>query len=126
MNWFWFFGLAMVLVIPVSMCIAGLRWRRGKIPRYGGASGYCTKQSQRSPAAWAFAHLYFGRLWTILGAAMALLGIVAMLLCIGGVPASVILFLNSSTAASTSSTSPASSGARYCLITLLTADLSAL
>ncbi|MBR3860607.1 MAG: SdpI family protein [Oscillospiraceae bacterium] len=84
MNWFWFFGLAMVLLIPASMCIAGLRWQRGKIPRYGGASGYCTKQSQRSPAAWAFAHLYFGRLWTILGAAMALLGIVTMLLCIGG------------------------------------------
>ena len=84
MNWLWFFGLAMVLVIPAAMLIAGLRWRSGKIPRYGDASGYRTRQSQRSPAAWAFAHVYFGRLWTILGAVLALLGIVAMMLCIGG------------------------------------------
>ena len=84
MTWFWWFMLAMALLIPLTMLVLGLRWQRGRIPPYGGSSGYRTRRSLASPEAWAFAHVYFGRLWTILGAAMLPLSAVSMLPCRGG------------------------------------------
>ena len=81
MGWFWWFMLAMALLIPLTMFILGLRWWRGRIPPYGGSSGYRTRRSQADPAAWAFAHVYFGRLWAVLGAAMLPLSVVSMLPC---------------------------------------------
>jgi len=84
MTWFWWFMLAMALLIPLTMLVLGLRWRRGRIPPYGGSSGYRTRRSLASPEAWVFAHVCFGRLWTILGAAMLPLSAVSMLPCRGG------------------------------------------
>ncbi len=84
MGWFWWYMLAMTLLIPLTMLILGFRWRRGRIPPYGGSVGYRTRRSLASPEAWAYAHVYFGRLWAILGAAMLPLGAAAMLLCRGG------------------------------------------
>ena len=84
MGWFWWFMLAMALLIPLTMLLLGHRWWRGRIPPYGGSSGYRTRRSLASPAAWAFAHVYFGRLWTILGAASLPLSVAAMLPCRGG------------------------------------------
>ncbi len=84
MGWFWWYMLAMALLIPLTMFILGLRWWRGRIPPYGGSSGYRTRRSLASPEAWAFAHVYFGRLWAILGAVMLPLSVPAMLLCRNG------------------------------------------
>ena len=81
MGWFWWFMLAMALLIPLTMFILGLRWWRSRIPPYGGSSGYRTRRSLASPEAWAFAHVYFGRLWAVLGAAMLPLSVVSMLPC---------------------------------------------
>ena len=84
MGWFWWFMLAMVLVIPLTMIILGLRWWRFRIPPYGGSSGYRTRRSLASPEAWAFAHVDFGRLWAVVGAAMLVPSAVVMLFCAGG------------------------------------------
>ena len=84
MGWFWWYMLAMALLIPLTMLGLGLRWRRGRIPPYGGSVGYRTRRSLASPEAWAFAHVYFGRLWTVLGAAVLPLSVAAMLPCRGG------------------------------------------
>ena len=84
MGWFWWYMLAMALLIPLAMLILGLRWWRGRIPPYGGSTGYRTRRSLASPEAWAFAHVYFGRLWTVLGAAVLPLSVAAMLPCRGG------------------------------------------
>ena len=84
MGWFWWYMLAMALLIPLTMLVLGLRWRRGRIPLYGGSVGYRTRRSLASPEAWAFAHVYFGRLWTVLGAAVLPLSVAAMLPCRGG------------------------------------------
>ncbi len=84
MGWFWWFMLAMVLVIPLTMLMLGLRWWRGRTPPYGGSSGYRTRRSLASPEAWAFAHVYFGRLWVIVGVAVLVPSAVVMLLCPGG------------------------------------------
>jgi hypothetical protein len=84
MGWFWWFMLASDLIVPLTMLVLGLRWLRGRLPPCGGSSGYRTRRSLASPAAWAFAHVYIGRLWTILGAAMLPLSVGAMLLCRGG------------------------------------------
>ena len=81
MGWFWWFMLAMALLIPLTMFILGFRWWRGRIPPYGGSSGYRTRRSLASPEAWAFAHIHFGRLWAVLGAAMLPLSVVSMLPC---------------------------------------------
>ncbi len=84
MGWFWWFMLAMVLVCPLCMLGFGLRWWRGRIPPYGNSSGYRTRRSLAGPDAWTFAHVYFGRLWSILGAVTLILSAGAMLLCPGG------------------------------------------
>jgi hypothetical protein len=84
MGWFWWYMLAMTLLIPLIMLIFGLRWWRFRIPPYGGSSGYRTRRSLASPAAWDFAHGYFGRLWAILGAALLPLSAAAMLPCRNG------------------------------------------
>ncbi len=84
MDWFWWFMLVMALLIPLTMFILGLCWWRIRIPPYGGSSGYRTRRSLAGPEAWAFAHVYFGRLWTILGAVMLPLSVVSMLPCRGG------------------------------------------
>ena len=84
MIWFWWFMLTMVLVIPVTMAVIGLRSLRGRFPPYGSGSGYRTRRSLASPEAWVFAHVYFGRLWVIVGLAVLVPSTVVMLLCPGG------------------------------------------
>jgi hypothetical protein len=84
MSWFWWFMLAVALLIPLTMLILGLRWWRGRIPPYGGSTGYRTRRSLASPEAWVFAHVFFGRLWTILGAAALPVSLAAMLPCRAG------------------------------------------
>ena len=84
MGWFWWFMLAADLAIPLCMIVIGFRWWRSRVPPYGGPSGYRTRRGLQSPAAWAFAHGFFGRLWAILGAVLLLLSIGAMLRCRGG------------------------------------------
>ncbi len=84
MDWFWWFMLATTLLIPLCMLVIGLRWWRFRIPPFGGPSGYRTRRSLASPAAWDFAHVFFGRLWAILGAALLPLTLAAMLPCLGG------------------------------------------
>ncbi len=62
------------------------------MPAYGSSSGYRTRRSLVGPAAWAFAHEYFGRLWAILGAALLPPSAAVMLLCRSGGISKIGLF----------------------------------
>ena len=84
MTWFWWFMLAMCLLIPAFLIVCGLCWGLlGRIPRFRSAVGYKTARSWRSPAAWTFAHRFFGRIAFILGIVLLVGGVIAMLFCIG-------------------------------------------
>ena len=85
MNWFWFFMLVMALLIPAAMLLFWLLWfRLGRIPPYGGSVGYRTPRSRSSPAAWVYAHRYFGRVSGPLGLGTLAVSLVVMILCFGG------------------------------------------
>ena len=84
MSWFWWFMLAMVLLLPAVLIICGLFWWvLGRVPRFRGAVGYKTTRSMKTPAAWVFAHKYFGRLAFIIGVALTVGGVAAMLVFLG-------------------------------------------
>ena len=85
MNWFWWFLLGMTLLIPAVLLLFWLLWYRlGRIPRYGGSVGYRTARSRSSPAAWVYAHRYFGRVSGPLGLGLLAATVVVMVLCFGG------------------------------------------
>ncbi|MBQ7144297.1 MAG: SdpI family protein [Oscillospiraceae bacterium] len=84
MSWFWWFMLAMVLLLPAALILCGLFWWvLGRVPQFRGAVGYKTARSMKTPAAWVFAHKYFGRIAFIAGIALAVGGVVVMLFCLG-------------------------------------------
>ena len=84
MTWFWLFMLAMAVLLPAALILCGLFWwLLGRIPKFNGAVGYKTLRSTRTPAAWAFAHRYFGRIAFLIGIALLIGGVVSMLFCLG-------------------------------------------
>ena len=84
MAWFWWFMLAMVLLLPAVLILCGLFWWvLGRVPRFRGAVGYKTTRSMKTPAAWVFAHKHFGRIAFFVGLALAIGGVVAMLFFLG-------------------------------------------
>lgn len=67
------------LLIPLAILLGGL-WMYKTPPRaINHLVGYRTPRAKRSPAAWAFAHSYCGRLWIKLGIALLALSIPAQL-----------------------------------------------
>jgi hypothetical protein len=82
MTGFWWFMLAMDLLIPAFLLVCGVLWGlTGRIPRFRSAVGYKTAQSFRSPAAWTFAHQFFGRIGGVVGLVMLFGSVTALLLC---------------------------------------------
>ena len=64
---------ALVLLVPLVMLAVGLKWRL-KPPAYlTGKLVYRTAYTEKSPEVWAFAHSYFGKLWTRYGVILAVL-----------------------------------------------------
>ncbi|MBQ4073907.1 MAG: SdpI family protein [Clostridia bacterium] len=60
---FWFFMLAMVLLIPGLMIFFGRRFMDKPPEDIGFLYGYRTYRSMRNQDTWCFAHQHFGRLW---------------------------------------------------------------
>lgn len=64
-------------LVPLTMLGVGL-WFINDPPEYGGMIGYRTKTSMKSAEAWAYAHKYVGRLWRVIGIAMAVSSVLIM------------------------------------------------
>lgn len=79
----WLIMLVCDLLIPLTMLIFGILFIKRPPLKIGGVYGYRTRRSTSSPAAWAWAHRYFGRLWTILGAVLLPITAALMLMLLG-------------------------------------------
>lgn len=80
MRVFWFFMLAMCLMIPIIMIGFGSYFVR-KAPReINGVFGYRTRRSMLNRDTWEFAHRHYGRLSRIIGWILLSLSVFAMLL----------------------------------------------
>ena len=60
---FWFYMLAMDLLIPLVMVLFGRRFRRRPPKNINSFYGYRTAMSMKNQDTWRFAHAYCGRLW---------------------------------------------------------------
>lgn len=61
------FCLIASLLMPLSMIILGVKWRKNPPVNRNGMSGYRTKWSQKSKYTWKFAHEMAGKIWAISG-----------------------------------------------------------
>ena len=76
---FWFFMLAMVLLIPLSMLFLGRYFIRHSPTKINYVFGYRTRMSMKNQDTWQFAHHYFGKLWFKMGLWLLVLTVAAML-----------------------------------------------
>ena len=60
---FWFFMLAMNLIIPLSMIILGKYFSKHAPGQINMLFGYRTTRSTKNQDTWQFAHHVFGKLW---------------------------------------------------------------
>ena len=65
---FWFYMLAMDLLIPVIMIFFGLRFCRSAPKEINFIFGYRTEMSMKNRDTWEFAHRLCGRIWLWTGA----------------------------------------------------------
>ncbi len=80
---FWFYMLSITLLIPITMVIVGMVFRK-KAPRnINMLLGYRTRRSMLSRKTWVFAHAYCGRIWLWGGLLLLLIAPAAMLCVIG-------------------------------------------
>ena len=80
---FWFFMLAMNLIIPLSMIFLGKYFSKHAPGQINMLFGYRTARSMKNQDTWQFAHHYFGKLWFILGLILLPLSAAAMLFLLG-------------------------------------------
>lgn len=80
---FWVFMLCMNLPVPLMMMGFGWSFAHRPPGEVNGFFGYRTKRSMASPAAWNFAHRYFGRLWFFIGLFTLIGSVAAMLPAMG-------------------------------------------
>ena len=60
---FWFFMLAMNLIIPLTMIFLGKYFSKRAPKEINMLFGYRTTRSTKNQDTWQFAHHYFGKLW---------------------------------------------------------------
>ena len=60
---FWFFMLAMNLIIPLSMIFLGKYFSKHAPGQINMLFGYRTARSMKNQDTWQFAHHVFGKLW---------------------------------------------------------------
>ena len=80
---FWWFMLAMELLIPGVMILFGLLFRRWAPKRINPIFGYRTARSMKNRQTWEFAHHHCGKVWLIAGSALVPVSAAVMLLLIG-------------------------------------------
>lgn len=80
---FWFFMLAMVLLIPLSMLFLGRYFIRHSPTKINYVFGYRTRMSMKNQDTWQFAHRHFGKTWYVCGLVFTPLSVLGMLLVLG-------------------------------------------
>ena len=80
---FWFYMLFISLLIPITMILIGLVYRK-KCPRnINMVLGYRTRRSMMNTETWIFAHRFCGRIWLWSGGMILPFSLTAML-CVWG------------------------------------------
>lgn len=64
---YWFFMLAMNLLLPAIMIISGGYFMKKAPKEINYIFGYRTNMSMKNKDTWEFAHKYMGKLWFRLG-----------------------------------------------------------
>lgn len=80
---FWFFMLAMDLILPLSMIFLGKYFSKRAPKEINMIFGYRTTRSTKNQDTWQFAHHFFGKLWYKSGLILLGLTIICMLPLIG-------------------------------------------
>lgn len=80
---FWFFMLAMNLLIPVIMLGFGVYFKNHAPSEINAVFGYRTAMSMKNKDTWEFAHHQCGRLWWKIGLIMFPVSAIAMLFIMG-------------------------------------------
>lgn len=80
---FWFFMLAMDLLIPVAMTGCGRMLLKRPPKSINAAFGYRTTRSMKTQDTWDFAQAYCGKLWFRWGLALLPLSVVPLLFVLG-------------------------------------------
>ena len=80
---FWFFMLAMNLILPLTMIFLGKYFSKRAPKEINMLFGYRTTRSTKNSDTWQFAHHYFGKLWYKSGLILLGLTIFWMLPMIG-------------------------------------------
>lgn len=80
---FWFFMLAMALLIPVTMLVFGWLFVKSAPKQINAVFGYRTVRSMKNRDTWDFAHHYCGRVWLCCGFLLLPASLLVMLLVLG-------------------------------------------
>lgn len=86
---FWFFMLAMDLILPLSMIFLGKYFSKCAPGKINYVFGYRTTRSMKNQDTWQFAHHFFGKLWYKMGIFLLVLT-VAVMLCVFGKDANTV------------------------------------
>ncbi len=76
---FWFYMLAVTLLLPATMIVIGMIFRKKSPHNINMLVGYRTHRSMLSKKTWVFAHAYCGRIWLWSGLILLLIALFAML-----------------------------------------------
>ena len=80
---FWFYMLFLSILLPVTMLLIGMRFRK-KCPRnINMVLGYRTRRSMKNKHTWEFAHAYCGRIWMWGGGVILPISLTSMLCVLG-------------------------------------------
>lgn len=79
----WWMMLGCVLLIPVIMLIAGLRFMKRAPKKINRVFGYRTALSMKNQDTWQFAHAVAGKFWFRWGWIALILAVVPMLFVLG-------------------------------------------
>lgn len=79
----WLFLIVCDLMIPIMMIFFGISYKKHPPAAINDYEGYRTRRSKKSIESWNYAHKYWGRLSSVLGALMLPLSILPFLFVIG-------------------------------------------
>lgn len=80
---FWLYMLFISLLLPITMLLVGIVYRKRHPQKINTVYGYRTRRSMMNKKTWAFAHAYCGRIWLWSGLIMLPVSLVAMF-CVWG------------------------------------------
>lgn len=80
---FWFYMLAMAMLLPITMMIFGGLFRKRAPRNINYWHGYRTRRSMLTRHTWEFAHKYCGTIWLWTGICWSVIALAAMFLTRG-------------------------------------------